>query len=53
MAKMIGSLKNQAKLGKEVKRWEEDLIMNLNNMSSSEEDYYMLNINFLREIFMD
>jgi len=35
---VIGSLKPHGKLGKEVKNWEEDLIMNLNNVNSSEED---------------
>ena len=31
-------MKPHGKLGKEVKNWEKDLIMNLNNVNSSEED---------------
>ena len=35
---VIGSLKPQGELGKKVKSWEEDFIMNLNNMNRSKED---------------
>jgi len=39
---VIGSLKPQSEFGKEVKSWEEDLIMNLNNMNSSKEDNHRI-----------